>query len=135
MMLPTTGYPGTYYLVHLSQQTSHDHTTGATLSLRLTVGLLPGDALDVDHELAAVASLHLSLAVLVGPPGHHHLVALANGERSDLRTKKKKKKATVYSYKPSTAANPSRTTTVETLRPKVLVNSSSELDLKYYGGS
>ena len=51
---------------------------------RLTVGLLPGDALDVDNELAAVAGLHLTLAVLVGPSDHHHLVALPHGERSDL---------------------------------------------------
>lgn len=51
----------------------------------LTVGLLPGDALDVDDELAAVAGLNLALAVLVGSSDHHHLVALADGERSDLR--------------------------------------------------
>lgn len=55
-----------------------------TTTAHLTVGLLPGDALDVDNELAAVAGLHLALAVLVGPSDHHHLVTLSHGERSDL---------------------------------------------------
>lgn len=52
----------------------------------LTVGLLPGDALDVDDELAAVAGLHLTLAVLVRPSHHHHLVSSTHGEGSDLTT-------------------------------------------------
>lgn len=55
-----------------------------TAAFPLTVGLLPGDALDVDDELAAVAGLHLALAVLVGSSDDHHLVTLSYGERSDL---------------------------------------------------
>lgn len=51
-----------------------------------TVGLLPRDALDVDHELAAVARLDLALAVLVRAPDHHHLVSLPDRERSDLKS-------------------------------------------------
>lgn len=60
-------------------------SSGCEAPFTRTVGLLPGDALDVDHELAAVARLDLALAVLVRPPHDHHLVSLTDGERSDLR--------------------------------------------------
>ena len=49
-----------------------------------TVCLFPGDPLDVDHELAAVAGLHLALAVLECSPYNHHLITLPDRERSDL---------------------------------------------------
>lgn len=49
-----------------------------------TVGLLPGDALDVDDELAAVAGLDLTLAVLVRSSDHHYLVPLPHRQRSYL---------------------------------------------------
>ena len=50
-----------------------------------TVNLLAGDALDVDHPLAAVALHNLTLALLVCAAHHLNLVILADGQRADLQ--------------------------------------------------
>jgi len=48
------------------------------------VNLLPGDPLDVDDPLLAVALDDLALATLVGPTDHLDLVVLANRDRSNV---------------------------------------------------
>lgn len=50
----------------------------------LTIRLLPRDTLDVNHELATVARLHLTLTILVRPADNHDLVSLTDGQRSHL---------------------------------------------------
>lgn len=50
----------------------------------LAVGLLAGDALDVNHVLEAVAGGDLALTALVGAALDDNLVVLAEGDRADL---------------------------------------------------
>ena len=50
----------------------------------LAVGLLAGDALDVDHILEAVAGGDLALTALVAAALDDNLVVLAEGDRADL---------------------------------------------------
>lgn len=50
----------------------------------LTVGLFPGDALNVNYELATVARLDLPLSVLERATDNHHLITLSYGQRPYL---------------------------------------------------
>lgn len=50
----------------------------------LAVGLLAGDALDVDNVFEAVAGGDLALAALVAAALDDNLVVLAEGDRADL---------------------------------------------------
>jgi hypothetical protein len=50
----------------------------------LAVGLLTGDAVDVDDPLETVDSCDLALAALVGATDNGDLIVLADGDRADL---------------------------------------------------
>lgn len=50
----------------------------------LAVGLLAGDALDVNHVLKTVAGGDLALTALVAATLDDNLVVLAEGDRADL---------------------------------------------------
>jgi hypothetical protein len=50
----------------------------------LAVGLLAGDAVDVDDPLETVDSCDLALAALVGATDNGDLIVLADGDRADL---------------------------------------------------
>jgi hypothetical protein len=50
----------------------------------LAVGLLAGDALNVDHVLEAVAGGDLALTALVAATLDNDLIVLAKGNRADL---------------------------------------------------
>lgn len=59
-------------------------STNTVVTLTLTVRLLSRNPLNMDHKLAPVASLHLTLAVLESSSHDHNLITLPDGERSDL---------------------------------------------------
>lgn len=50
----------------------------------LAVGLLTGDAVDVDDPLETVDSCDLALAALVGATDNGDLIVLADGDRADV---------------------------------------------------
>ena len=50
----------------------------------LAVGLLAGDAVDVDDPLETVDRCDLALAALVGATDNGDLIVLADGDRADL---------------------------------------------------
>lgn len=50
----------------------------------LAVGLLTGDAVDVDDPLETVDRCNLALAALVGATDNGDLIVLADGDRADL---------------------------------------------------